>query len=121
LAAYNFEIKYKPRVKNPSNAPSQRLDFFKDREREEDIGLLLTLQHKLKVNTLKTGTKLASLISLEDSPRWASLSQRESPSIDLRNNSQVSETYCYSRRLILGAVQAKDIFGSLIPSTADLV
>jgi hypothetical protein len=69
LAAYNFEIEYKSRVKNLSNALSRRLDFFEDGEREEDVGLLLTLQYKLKVNVLKTGMRLASLISLEDSPR----------------------------------------------------
>jgi hypothetical protein len=43
LVAYNFEIKYKPRVKNLSDTLFQRLDFFEDGEREEDIGLLLTL------------------------------------------------------------------------------
>jgi hypothetical protein len=69
LAAYDFEIKYKPRVKNPSNTLSQRPDFFEDGEEKEDIDLLPTLQHKLKVNALKTGTRLASLISLKDNPR----------------------------------------------------
>jgi hypothetical protein len=69
LTAYDFEIEYKPGVKNPSDAPSRRPDFFEDREGKEDVGLLPTLQHKLKVNALKTGTRLASLISLEDSPR----------------------------------------------------
>jgi hypothetical protein len=121
LAAYNFEIKYKPRIKNPSNTPSQRPDFFEDREKEEDVGLLPTLQHKLKVNALKTNTRLASLISLKDSPRWASLSRGKSPSMDLRNDSQVSRTYYYSRRLVLRAVQAEDIFNSLTPLTTDLI
>jgi hypothetical protein len=74
-------------VKNPSDTPSQHPDFFEDGEREEDVDLLPTLQHKLKVNVLKTGTRLVSLISLEDSPRWISLSQEESPSMDLCNDS----------------------------------
>jgi hypothetical protein len=108
-------------VKNLSNALSRRLDFFEDREEEEDVGLLPTLQHKLKVNVLKTGIRLASLISLEDSPRWASLSQEESPGMDLCNDSQVSGICCCSRRFVFGVVQAEDIFGSLMLSTIDLV
>jgi hypothetical protein len=41
--AYNFEIEYKPGVKNLSDALSWYLDFFEDGEGKEDIGLLLTL------------------------------------------------------------------------------
>jgi hypothetical protein len=41
--AYNFKIKYKPRIKNLSDTLSQHPDFFEDGEEKEDIDLLPTL------------------------------------------------------------------------------
>lgn len=118
LAAYDFEIEYKPGVRNPSDAPSRRPDFFEDGEGEEDVGLLPTLQQKLKLNALKPSTRLAGLISLEDSPEERAGTGRSC--VDLEQGSEGYITCC-QRSLVLGAVQAEDVFGSLTSATIDLV
>jgi hypothetical protein len=69
LSRYNFDIKYKPGLTNPSDPLSRRLDYT--RGYEEMSGkhislnvILLTLQQKLRVGSLRgdsLGTTLPTL------------------------------------------------------------
>ena len=52
LAAYDFQIEYKPGKTNPADPPSRRPDYLQEGEGEADIGLLPTLQQKLKLKKL---------------------------------------------------------------------
>jgi len=49
LAAYDFEIEYRPGHLNAADAPSRRADYVPTGATESQIGLLPTLQKKLKL------------------------------------------------------------------------
>jgi hypothetical protein len=54
LAAFDFTIEYRPGRQNAADAPSRRPDYVPNGSQEENVGLLPTLQKKLKLGALRT-------------------------------------------------------------------